>query len=160
MISRLIQPHQTIEFLAQATALLGQTHVLTTDLAAFATDWRGKFTGVPLAVLRPADTPQVAAAVTLCAAHGVAIVPQGGNTSMCGGATPDASGQQVVLSLSRLNRVRSIDPLNNTLTVEAGCVLQTLQELAAEHDRLFPLSLGAEGSQTAAAAQCWQTLCR
>jgi FAD/FMN-containing dehydrogenase len=134
------------EFLTQARALLGEAHVLTTDLAAYATDWRGKFTGVPLAVLRPGDTVQVAAAVKLCATHGVAIVPQGGNTSMCGGATPDGSGQQVVLSLSRLNRVRNIDPLNNTMTVEAGCVLQTLQELASEHDRLFPLSLGAEGS--------------
>lgn len=141
-----IQPPQTDEFLTQARAVLGTTHVLTTDLAAFATDWREKFTGVPLAVLRPAETQQVAALVKLCAAHGVGIVPQGGNTSMCGGATPDGSGKQVVLSLSRLNRVRSIDPLNNTLTVEAGCVLQTLQELAAGHDRLFPLSLGAEGS--------------
>ena len=134
------------DFLDEARALLGETHVLTTGLAAYVTDWRGKFTGQPLAVLRPADTAQVAAAVKLCAAHGVPIVPQGGNTGMCGGATPDASGAQVVLSLSRLNRVRSIDPLNNTLTVEAGCVLQTIQALAAEHDRLFPLSLGAEGS--------------
>jgi FAD/FMN-containing dehydrogenase len=104
------------------------------------------FTGVPLAVCRPADTQQVAALVTLCAAQGVSIVPQGGNTSMCGGATPDSSGEQVILSLSRLNRVRDISPLNNTMTVEAGCVLQTLQELAAQHERLFPLSLGAEGS--------------
>ena len=133
-------------FLTQARALLGDAHVLTTDLAAYATDWRGKYTGAPLAVLRPADTAQVAASVRLCAEHGLAIVPQGGNTSMCGGATPDGSGQQVVISLGRLNRVRAIDPLNNTLTVEAGCILQSLQELAAEHDRLFPLSLGAEGS--------------
>ncbi|CAM3460890.1 FAD-binding oxidoreductase [Polaromonas hydrogenivorans] len=134
------------EFLDEARAILGEAHVLTTDLAAYVTDWRGKFTGQPLAVLRPADTAQVAATVRLCAAHGVPIVPQGGNTGMCGGATPDGSGAQVVLSLSRLNRVRSIDPLNNTLTVEAGCVLQAIQALAAEHDRLFPLSLGAEGS--------------
>ena len=133
-------------FLTEARALLGEAHVLTTDLAAYVTDWRGKFTGQPLAVLRPADTAQVAGAVKLCAAHGVPIVPQGGNTGMCGGATPDGSGAQVVLSLGRLNRVRAIDPLNNTLTVEAGCVLQTLQTLATEHDRLFPLSLGAEGS--------------
>jgi FAD/FMN-containing dehydrogenase len=134
------------DFLDEARALLGDAHVLTTDLAAYVTDWRGKFTGQPLAVLRPADTAQVAATVKLCAAHGVPIVPQGGNTGMCGGATPDRSGTQVVLSLGRLNRVRAIDALNNTLTVEAGCVLQTLQALAAEHDRLFPLSLGAEGS--------------
>jgi len=134
------------DFLSQARNLLGDAHVLTSDLAGYATDWRGKFTGVPLAVCRPADTQQVAALVTLCAAHGVSIVPQGGNTSMCGGATPDSSGQQMILSLSRLNRVRDISPLNNTMTVEAGCVLQTLQELAAQHERLFPLSLGAEGS--------------
>lgn len=133
-------------FLTEARALLGEAHVLTTDLAAYVTDWRGKFTGQPMAVLRPADTAQVAGAVKLCAAHGVPIVPQGGNTGMCGGATPDGSGAQVVLSLGRLNRVRAIDPLNNTLTVEAGCVLQTLQTLATGHDRLFPLSLGAEGS--------------
>ncbi|MDB5929430.1 MAG: FAD-binding oxidoreductase [Polaromonas sp.] len=134
------------EFLDHVRALLGDAHVLTTDLAAYATDWRGKFTGRPLAVLRPADTAQVAAVVSLCATRGVAIVPQGGNTGMCGGATPDGSGRQVVLSLGRLNRVRAIDPLNNTMTVEAGCVLQTIQALAVEHDRLFPLSLGAEGS--------------
>jgi FAD/FMN-containing dehydrogenase len=134
------------DFLGQARALLGDAHVLTTELAAYVTDWRGKFTGRPLAVVRPADTAQVSAVVALCAAHGVSIVPQGGNTGMCGGATPDGSGDQLVLSLSRLNRVRAIDVLNNTLTVEGGCVLQTLQALAAEHDRLFPLSLGAEGS--------------
>ena len=134
------------DFLTQARALLGPSHVLTTELAAYATDWRGKFSGAPLAVCRPADTAQVAALVKLCAACGLSLVPQGGNTSMCGGATPDDSGQQVVISLSRLNRVLEISPLNNTMTVEAGCILQNLQHLAAEHDRLFPLSLGAEGS--------------
>jgi FAD/FMN-containing dehydrogenase len=133
-------------FLADARALLTAAQVLTTDLAAYSTDWRGKFSGKPLAVLRPADTAEVAASVALCARHGVAIVPQGGHTGMCGGATPDASGHQVVLSLARLNRVRAVDPLNNTMTVEAGCILQQLQALAASHDRLFPLSLGAEGS--------------
>lgn len=134
------------DFLTQARELLGPSHVLTTDLTAYATDWRGKFSGAPLAVCRPADTAQVAALVKLCAACGVPLVPQGGNTSMCGGATPDGSGQQVVISLSRLNRVLDISPLNNTMTVQAGCILQNLQELAAEHERLFPLSLGAEGS--------------
>ncbi len=134
------------DFLSLARALLGEAHVLTSDLGAFAVDWRAKFTGKPLAVLRPADTAQVAVVVKLCADSGIAIVPQGGNTGMCGGATPDASGQQVVLSLARMNRVRNVDPLNNTMTVEAGCVLQTLQELAADNDRLFPLSLGAQGT--------------
>ena len=83
-------------FLNPARALLGDTHVLTSDIAGYATDWRGVFTGVPLTVCRPADTQQVAALVKLCAAQGVSIVPQGGNTSMCGGATPDSSGQQVI----------------------------------------------------------------
>jgi FAD/FMN-containing dehydrogenase len=134
------------DFLDQARALIGAAYVLTQDVDAYASDWRRKFHGKPLAVLRPADTAQAAACVKLCAEHGLAVVPQGGNTSMCGGATPDASGRQVVISTGRMNRVRGIDPLNNTMTVEAGCVLQSIQELAAEHDRLFPLSLGAEGS--------------
>lgn len=136
-------------FLAAMRALLGSAHVLTPDtedLSAYSVDWRNRYHGQPLAVLRPADTAQVAAAVALCAQHGVAIVPQGGNSGMCAGATPDTSGRQVVLVLSRLNRVRSIDPLNNTVTVEAGCILANVQQLAAEHERLFPLSIGAEGS--------------
>lgn len=135
-----------IAFLDQARDILGAQHVLTADIDGYATDWRGKFTGTPIAVLRPADTSQVAAVAKLCATHQVAIVPQGGNTGMCGAATPDKSGRQVILSLSRLNRVRHVDALNNTITAEAGCILQTLQEAAAEHNRLFPLSLGAEGS--------------
>jgi FAD/FMN-containing dehydrogenase len=139
------EPDRTA-FLDQARAILGRQHVLTADIDGYVTDWRGKFTGTPIAVLRPADTGQVAAVARLCAAHQVAIVPQGGNTSMCGGATPDKSGNQVVLSLGRLNRVRHVDALNNTITAEAGCVLQAVQEAAAGHKRLFPLSLGAQGS--------------
>ncbi|WP_316149669.1 FAD-binding oxidoreductase [Cupriavidus sp. BIC8F] len=134
------------DFLTRARALLGDAHVLTEGLDAWAADWRGKFIGAPLAVLRPADTGEVAALVRLCAAHRVSIVPQGGNTGMCGGATPDDSGRQVVLSLGRLNRIRHVDLLNNTMTADAGCILQTLQDVAAGHDRLFPLSLGAQGS--------------
>jgi FAD/FMN-containing dehydrogenase len=135
-----------LEFIDVACELIGRDYVLTSDLDAYAQDWRKKFFGRPLAVLRPGSTEEVAALVRLCAMHSVAIVPQGGNTGMCGASVPDSSGLQVVLNLARLNRVRSVDPDNNTMTVEAGCILQTLQEAATSVDRLFPLSLGAEGS--------------
>jgi FAD/FMN-containing dehydrogenase len=116
------------------------------EIAPFVTDWRGKWTGHALAVAQPDTTEDVAKVVRWCAEHRVPIVPQGGNTGMSGAATPDASGNALVLSLARLNRVREIDPINNTITVEAGCILQSLQDFAREHDRLFPLSLSAEGS--------------
>ncbi|QEE24846.1 FAD-binding oxidoreductase [Rhodanobacter glycinis] len=128
---------------------VGEPHVLTgTDAAPYLTDWRERYSGRALAVVRPGSTDEVAAVVRACAAAGVPIVPQGGNTGLCGGATPDESGHAVVLSLQRLNRVRSIDPDNDTMVVEAGCVLQTVQEAARGAGRLFPLSLGAEGSCT------------
>ncbi len=97
-------------------------------------------------MVRPATTDEVAAVVRICAESGVAMVPQGGNTSHCGASIPDASGDAVLISLSRMNRIRAIDPVNNTMTVEAGCVLQAIQEAAREVGRLFPLSLAAEGS--------------
>jgi FAD/FMN-containing dehydrogenase len=127
---------------------LGAAGVLTApeDLAPALSDWRGLYQGAAMALLRPASTEQVAAAVRLCSRAGVAIVPQGGNTSMVGGATPDANPRQVVLSLARMNRVRDVDPLDMTMTVEAGLVLARAQQVAAEHGCLFPLSLGAEGS--------------
>ncbi len=128
--------------------LLGTDHVLTAadSMAAYLGDWRGRYRGAALCVVRPATTPAVAAVVRACAEAGVAMVPQGGNTSLCGAATPGTEGQSVVISLSRLKRVRAVDPANNTITVEAGCVLQTLQDVAARAGRLFPLSLAAEGS--------------
>ncbi|MEI5675326.1 MULTISPECIES: FAD-binding oxidoreductase [unclassified Nocardioides] len=131
-------------------ALLGADHVLTeaADVAPYVSDWTGAFVGTAAAVLRPADTAQVAAAVGACAAAGVAVVPQGGNTGLAGGGVPDASGEQVVLVLDRLRRVRSVDPVADTITVEAGVVLATVQEQAAAVGRLFPLSLGSEGSCT------------
>ncbi|HSW21019.1 MAG TPA: FAD-binding oxidoreductase, partial [Ramlibacter sp.] len=116
------------------------------DLSAWELDWRKRSQGKALAVVRPADTAQVAAVVRACAAAGTAIVPQGGNTGLVVGATPDASGTQVVLSLQRMNRVRQIDAANMTVTVEAGCVLQALQDAARNAGFLFPLSLAAEGS--------------
>ena len=97
-------------------------------------------------LLRPATTAEVAALLELCHAEGVPIVPQGGNTGLVGAGVPDASGRLAILSLGRLNRIRALDPLNDTITVEAGCVLETVQEAAAEVNRLFPLALGAQGS--------------
>ena len=118
------------------------------DMAPFLTDWRKMWHGSARAVAQP-DTPaDVAHIVRWCAAHGVPIVPQGGNTGLSGGATPDASGQAIVLSLSRLNRIRAIDPVNATMIVDAGCVLQAIQAAADEAGMLFPLSLAAEGSCT------------
>jgi FAD/FMN-containing dehydrogenase len=129
--------------------LIGAAHVLTgSDADAYLIDQRRRFTGRALAVLRPADTEQVAALVRLCVQHRVAIVPQGGNTGLVLGSVPDASGDAVLLSLTRLNRIRAVDPVNNTMTVEAGCILQTIQQCAADHGRLFPLSLASEGSCT------------
>jgi len=107
---------------------------------------RGLYQGAAALVVRPGSTEEVAAVVRACAEAGVGIVPQGGNTGLCGGATPDKSGGQVILSLARMNRIREIDALDYTITLEAGCVLQTVQEAAEAADRLFPLSLGAEGS--------------
>ena len=109
-------------------------------------EWRGLYHGAAAAVVAPASTEEVAAVVRACAEARIGIVPQSGNTGLCGGAAPDASGTQVLLSLRRMNRVREVDPANDTLTVEAGCVLADIQRTAAEADRLFPLSLAAEGS--------------
>lgn len=129
---------------------LGESAVLTdpADMAAYVTDWTGSFTGTALAVVRPASTEQVATAIRLCAAAGVGVVPQGGNTGLVGGGVPDSGGDQVVLSLGRMRRVREVDPVADTLTVEAGTPLATVQEAAAAAGRLFPLSLGSEGSCT------------
>jgi len=116
------------------------------DSAPYETDWREQWHGRAAAVVKPASTDEVSRVVALLATERVAMVPQGGNTSMCGGSVPDASGRQVVVNLSRMDRVREVDAANNTMTVEAGCVLAKLHEVADSHDRLFPLSLGAEGS--------------
>ncbi len=131
------------------TNALGAGNVLTGgDLAAYEEDWRKRYRGRALAVVRPGTTQDVAAVVKLCAEHGVPLVPQGGNTGLVGGSIPDDSGTQVLLSLTRMNRVRSLDAANLTLTVEAGCILQAVQDAAAAQGLLFPLSLAAEGSCT------------
>ncbi|MFC5499151.1 FAD-binding oxidoreductase [Caenimonas terrae] len=128
---------------------VGAANVLTEgDLSAWEQDWRKRERGKALAVVRPGSTAEVAAVVKACAAAGAAIVAQGGNTGLVGGSTPDGSGTQVLMSLQRMNKVRGIDAANLTMTVEAGCVLQTLQETAERQGLLFPLSLAAEGSCT------------
>ncbi len=116
------------------------------EMAGYSTDWRGLIHGRPLAVVRPACTEQVAAVIRACVAHQIAIVPQGGHTSLVAGATPDASGQQVVLSLSRMTQIRAIDPQDMTLTVDAGVPWATAQRAAADAGCLLPLSISSEGS--------------
>jgi FAD/FMN-containing dehydrogenase len=129
-------------------AVVGADQVLTgaAAVAPYSIDWRKRYHGRPLAVVRPRTSAEVAGVVRACAAAGVALVPQGGNTGLCGGASPDESGAQVVVSLARMNRIRAIDPENNTMTAEAGCVLRELQRAAEAAGRLFPLSLASEGS--------------
>jgi FAD/FMN-containing dehydrogenase len=118
------------------------------DLSAYEQDWRRRYAGRALAVARPASTEEVAAVMRWCHEHRVAVVPQGGNTGLVGGSTPDDSGRQLVLSLSRMKRIRDIDVPNASLTAEAGCVLADVQAAAREAGLLFPLSLAAEGSCT------------
>lgn len=139
--------------LASLRRICGDAHVLThddpaTDLSAWEQDWRKRFKGRALAVVRPANVQEVAAVVKACANTFTSIVPQGGNTGLVVGSVPDASGQQVVLSLQRMNQVRSLDPQNLTVVAEAGCILQNLQSHVAQAGLLFPLSLAAEGSCT------------
>ena len=129
-------------------AAVGAPHVLTdvVDMAPHLTDWRGRYTGSALAVVKPSNTAEVAAVVRACADANVPMVPQGGNTGLCGGATPLDDGASVVIKLSRMHRIRNVDPLNDAIVVEAGCTLSAVQEAAAAADRLFPLSLASEGS--------------
>jgi FAD/FMN-containing dehydrogenase len=131
-------------------AALGSAGLLTdpADVAPYLVDWRGAHGGVAPAILRPGNTAEVAVAMRLCHGERVAVVPQGGNTGLCGGAVPDGSGSQLVLSLGRLRTIRGIDPVDDTITVEAGVVLHDVQEAAAAAGRLFPLSLGSESSCT------------
>jgi FAD/FMN-containing dehydrogenase len=138
--------HELLQTLRQIS---GAAQVLCEgDLTAWEQDWRKRLRGKALAVVRPGSTAEVAAIVKACAAAGVSMVPQGGNTGLVGGSTPDDSGRQVVLSLQRMNAVRAIDTANLTITVEAGCILQNLQQAAETAGLLFPLSLAAEGSCT------------
>lgn len=138
----------TATLIERLSAIVGAENVLT-DAAAMApylVDWRGRYHGAARCIVRPGNAEEVAAIVRVCLAAGVPIVPQGGNTSHCGASVPDTSGTAVIVSLSRMNRIREVDAANNTMTVEAGCVLQTIQAAARAAGRLFPLSLAAEGS--------------
>jgi FAD/FMN-containing dehydrogenase len=134
---------------ATLRGIVGSAHVLQGgDLAAYEIDWRKRYHGRARLVVRPGSTADVAAVVRACAAAGVAIVPQGGNTGLVGASVPDDSGSQVLMHMGRLNRIRAIDTANLTMTVEAGCLLQAVQEAAEANGLLFPLSLAAEGSCT------------
>jgi FAD/FMN-containing dehydrogenase len=142
-----------IALIALLRQICGPSHVLThqdpgANLSPWEQDWRKRVKGQALAVVRPGNTQEVAAVVKACTATGTPIVPQGGNTGLVVGGVPDASGNQIVLSMTRMNAVRAIDKDNLTITVDAGCVLQNLQTAAENAGFLFPLSLGAEGSCT------------
>jgi FAD/FMN-containing dehydrogenase len=140
----------TDSFLAEAAALLG-ARGLTADpdlVTPWLTDWRGRFTGRALALASPANAGEVAELVKLCVRHGVPIVPQGGNSSMSGGATPDESGRSLLISLRRMNAIRALDTASRQVTCEAGVVLQTLHEAAEAEGLRFPLTLGGKGSAT------------
>lgn len=137
-------------FLAQAKALLGPKG-FTTDsdmVSPWLTDWRGRYTGRSLGLASPANTQEVAQLVSLCAQHGVPIVPQGGNSGMSGGATPDESGEAIILSLRRMNTVRAFSAESRTITCDAGLILQTLHDHAEAQGLRFPLTLGGKGSAT------------
>jgi FAD/FMN-containing dehydrogenase len=138
----------TSAFLSELSDIVGPSHVLTDplDLAGFTTDWRGRFKGMAIAVARPGSTDEVAAIMALAFRNGCSVVPQGGNTGLTGAGIPDATGTQLILSLGRMRRVRSLDQTDDTIVAEAGCTLAEIQAAAEEADRLFPLSLGSEGS--------------
>lgn len=128
---------------------LGRGAVVTeaSDLAGHLEDWRGRYRGDALCMVLPKTADEVSAVVKLCAEHRVPVLPQGGNTSLCGGAVPATDGPApVIVNLARMCRIRDIDATNGSMVVEAGCVLQTIQEAAAGQGRLYPVSLGAEGS--------------
>jgi FAD/FMN-containing dehydrogenase len=138
------------DFVAKLHAIVGDKGLILDDKDKhpYLTDWRENYLGAALAIVRPASTEEVASVVKLCAAEKVAICPQGGNTGMSGGATPQEDGREIVLSLTRMNKILEVDTVGYSMTVEAGVILKTIQETASQHDRLFPLSLGAEGSCT------------
>lgn len=138
------------DFLIAASRILSGSDLIcdTLDMAPYLHDWRHMFIGAALAVCLPRSTAQVAALVQLCTQHGVAIVPQGGNTSLSGGATPPGGGRSIVLSLRRMNRIRQIDSIGLTVVAEAGVIIDTLRASLADHNRDLPISFGATGSAT------------
>ncbi len=143
-----MQDAAAAKLLDRLRAIVGENDLLTeaADLVPYVEDWRRLYRGSAQAVVRPGNTDQVAAVVKLCAASGVAIVPQGGNTSLVGGATPFEDGSQIVLGLARMNRVRAVDRVDLTMTVEAGLTLKAAQLAASEAGCMLPLSIASEGS--------------
>jgi len=136
--------------LPRLAGIVGEAHVLTApaDVEPYVADWRGRYHGSARAVVLPASTEEVSAVVRACAGSATPIVPQGGNTGLCGGAVPDDAGREIVVALRRMNRVRSVDTANATITVEAGVTLAALQAAAVAAGMHFPLSLASEGSCT------------
>ena len=137
------------DFLAALAAIVGEAHVLhdAQTLAPYCTDWRGRYRGAALAAVLPASTQEVAAIVRASAAHRIPIVPQGGNTSLCGASVPaEEAPRAIVLNTARMNRILAVDAENNTLTAQAGCTLAAAQQAAQNAGRLFALSLASEGS--------------
>ncbi|MBB3966166.1 FAD-binding oxidoreductase [Rhizobium metallidurans] len=135
------------QIVAEIEARLGAKNIRTgADAEGFLEDFWGRARGKTLCVALPASTQEVSDVLSICFHHKIAVFPQGGNTSTCLGAVPDASGRSIVLSLSRMNRILSVDPLDASIAAEAGCILADIQEAAVKVDKFFPLSLGAEGS--------------
>jgi len=133
--------------ISELAALVAENHCLVGNaMAPFLLDQRQRYQGTALAVVQPASTPEVAEIVQFCARAGISIVPQGGNTSLVGGAVPESAGPQVVVSMTRMNQIRNLDKDNYTITAEAGCILEHIQQAAEAQAMLFPLSLGAQGS--------------
>ncbi|MFV0387063.1 FAD-binding oxidoreductase [Paracoccus sp. (in: a-proteobacteria)] len=138
----------TAAFIEDCRRIAGDAQVLTdpSDLAAYGTDWTGQFSAPPLAVARPRTATEVSALVRLCAERGIAVVPQGGCTGLCGGGVPLAGQPSLVISTKRMNSIRSLDPAARTMVAEAGVVLETAQNAAREQGLVFPLTFGAQGS--------------
>ena len=140
----------TAQFVRAASDLLGERGFSTDPeiVTPWLTDWRGRYTGRAIAMASPADTAEVAALVKLCSEHSIAIVPQGGNSGMSGGATPDKSGRAIILSLRRMNSIRAMSAEQQLVTCDAGFILQDLHEAAEKQGLRFPLTLGGKGSAT------------
>ncbi|MBC7577896.1 MAG: FAD-binding oxidoreductase [Tardiphaga sp.] len=136
------------EFLRQVASIVGPQHVLTApaEMAPYLRDWRGRYSGSAHCIVRPGDTDEVAKVLGLCMAHDRPVVPQAGNTGLCGGAIASNTGDSVVINITRMNRVRDIDAINGTMTVDAGCILQHVRDAADSQNLLFPMLLGSVGS--------------
>lgn len=138
------------EFIAELYNIIGKPYVLTdlSDQKKYVSDWFGRESGKAIAVARPSSTKEIAEIIKLCQRHKVCIVPQGGNTGLVGGGLPDKSGKEFVLSLERINKIRSIDPIGKTIVVDAGLILENLHHYANQYGMEFPLTMGSQGSAT------------